>query len=241
MNKLRVSVILLVSNEEAVIEKTIRDYYNELLGKIDFEMIVMEDGSVDRTKEILRELNKELGIRIFLKDERRGYLGAIIEGLKYARYDWIFLVDSDYQFLPEDFWKLTPYIDKCDVIVGRKAVRQDAWYRVFLGWGYNTLCRIVFPKLRRFQLRDIDTGFRLFKKQVALHLAPDVQILAFFTAEFIIRAVYAGYQVLEVPVRHLRRALGKSRANPVLKIPSVVLHELLGIAKLRFNLHASKK
>ena len=103
-----VSVVMPVYNEADIIEKSIRSYYNELKGKIEFEMIIAEDGSTDGTKKILRKLENELKIRVYLDDKRKGVLRAFKEALRYPKYDWIFLVDSDYQFDPKNFWKLLP-------------------------------------------------------------------------------------------------------------------------------------
>src|SRR3989344_5090483 len=99
----KISVVFPVYNEQDIIETTVRSYYNELKGKIDFEMIVAEDGSTDGTKEILQRLKKELPIRVYMSNKRKGYQKAVIDSLKYPKHDWIFLVDSDYQYDPHDF------------------------------------------------------------------------------------------------------------------------------------------
>lgn len=235
MNKPKISVVFPVYNEEYIIEKTIRSYYNELKGKIDFEMIIAEDGSTDNTKEILKRLKKELPLRIYMDKKKKGYLKALKDALKYPKYDWIFFVDSDYQFDPADFWKLLPYTNKYDVILGKKVERRDPLYRIILSKGFNFLLRIFF----NLPFSDMDTGFRLINKKVIKKVMHKMNCLK-YSSELIVRAYYENFKIKEVPVKHFKRKKGSSNVFPIWKIPIVIMEELMGLIRLKKELGSKK-
>lgn len=224
----RLSFVCPVYNEEQTIERTLRAYHEEFSGKLDFEMIVAEDGSTDTTKSILQCLEKELPIAVHMHEGRKGYLGAVKGALAYPTYEWIFLVDSDHQFNPSDFWKLWAHKDGYDIILGRKIDRKDGPLRALLSKGYNFLLKIIFQT----PYMDMDTGFRLLKKSSVLPLIPTVNNLGYFTAELVIKAHDRGYKILEVPVTHLKQEARSSNIFHLNKVPSIVVTELYGIYKL---------
>ena len=217
-----------VHNEGLIIEHTVRNYFAELNGKVPFEMIVAEDGSTDDTKTVVNRLSRELPLRVYTHEERRGYLGAVKEALRLAERDWIFLVDSDYQFAPIDFWRLVPHMATHDVILGMKKPRRDPFYRIILSWGLNALLRGLF----RMPYRDMDTGFRLLRREAIIEIAPDVRHFAFFTAEFVVRCHRAGFRIVEVPVTHYMRKEGSTKIFFISKLPVIVLRQLRGILRL---------
>ncbi len=223
-----VSFVFPVYNEQGVIEKMLRAYYQEFKGKLDFEMIVAEDGSTDRTKEILRKLETELDLRLFMHDDRKGYLKAIREALTHPTSTWIFLVDSDHQFDPSDFWKLWPYRTTDDLILGIKRERKDGFLRSFLSKGYNLLLKFFF----RVPYEDMDTGFRLFRKTVVDEVAPTVRQLGFFTAEFLIRSHDRGYRIRQIPVQHFKQQVRPSNIFHPSRLPGIIAKELRSIWRL---------
>ena len=71
--------------------------------------------------------------------------------------------------------------------------------------------------------RDMDTGFRLIRRQVAQEISPNVRHMSFFTAEFVVRAHYAGCKIVEVPVHHYARKIGSTTIFYVSKLLSSAL------------------
>jgi dolichol-phosphate mannosyltransferase len=231
-----ISVVFPVYNEAFIIEHTVRNYFDELDGKVPFEMIVAEDGSTDDTKTVVLRLGRTLPIRVYTSEKRKGYLDAVKEAVMLAERDWIFLVDSDYQFAAIDFWRLAPQMATHDIILGMKSPRRDPFYRVILSRGLNTLLRILFG----VPYRDMDTGFRLLRRSAVEAIAHEVNHFAFFTAEFVVRSHLGGYRICEVPVPHYSRKEGTTNIFYVSKLPLIVLQQLRGIWHLYRELRSKK-
>jgi glycosyltransferase involved in cell wall biosynthesis len=232
-----ISLVFPVYNESFIIEQTLRNYISEIQPRVsDLEVVVAEDGSTDDTKVVLERLAAELPIKLFCRDERKGYQQAVIDAVARATKPWVFVVDSDYQFAAIDFWRLEPLRRGYDVVLGMKSPRKDPFYRVFLSWGYNCLLRWFFG----VNYRDMDTGFRLIRKEVLDNLAPKVKYMSFFTAEFVVRAHYAGYKIIEIPVPHYERKIGSTTIFFMSKLFVICLQQFIGLLQLRRELRAQK-
>lgn len=228
-----ISLVFPVHNESFIIEQTLRNYIAELENRVpDLEVIVSEDGSIDDTKSVLERLAKELPIKLYMSDKRKGYQQAVIDAISYATKTWLFIVDSDYQFAAIDFWRLEPFRREYDIILGMKSPRKDPLYRIILSKGYNFLLRLFL----KVPYRDIDTGFRLIRRDIANKIAPNVKYMSFFTAEFVIRAHYKGYKIIEVPVPHYARKIGTTTIFYISKLFMICLHQFIGILRLRKEL-----
>jgi glycosyltransferase involved in cell wall biosynthesis len=225
-----ISLVLPVFNESFIIEQTLRNYIAELAPRIsDFEVVVAEDGSTDDTKSVLERLRNELPIRLFMSDQRKGYQRALIDAVSLATKDWVFIVDSDYQFAAIDFWRLELNRHSHDVILGRKSPRRDPFYRIFLSKGYNQLMRWAFD----VPYRDMDTGFRLIRRSILTELAPQVKYMSFFTAEFVIRAHFAGHRIIEVPVPHYERKISSTTIFFISRLFLICFRQFIGMLHLR--------
>lgn len=231
-----ISLVFPVHNESFIIEQTIRNYWAELESRVeDLELIVAEDGSTDDTKGVVERLAKELPIKVHMSNERKGYQRAVVDAIGHATKEWLFVVDSDYQFAAIDFWRLEPYRRTHDVILGMKSPRRDPLYRIILSRGYNFLLRLFCD----VPYRDMDTGFRLLRRTVAEELAPGVRHMSFFTAEFVVRAHHAGHEIVEIPVPHYERKIGSTSIFYVSKLFLICLRQFLGLLQLRAELKRS--
>jgi hypothetical protein len=98
-----------------------------------------------------------------MSDERKGYRQAVIDALRHAAKEWVFVVDSDYQFAAIDFRRLEPFRRDADVILGIKRPRRDPFYRVWLSWGFNVLfpiCLKQFMGILRMKREFRQRGLR---------------------------------------------------------------------------------
>jgi glycosyltransferase involved in cell wall biosynthesis len=225
-----ISIVFPVFNESFIIEQVVRNYLAEFQGRVpDFEIIVAEDGSTDDTKSVLERLSHELPIHVYMGEQRKGYQQAVIDAIALATKPWVFVVDSDYQFAVIDFWRLEKHRDANDVILGKKSPRRDPLYRVLLSKGYNLLLRLVF----HVPYKDMDTGFRLIRKSVADELAPQVKYMSFFTAEFVVRAHYAGRRIVEVPVPHYSRKIGSTTIFFISKLFVICFKQFIGAMRMK--------
>ena len=158
-----VSVIINVYNEADTIEQEVREIHSEIVARLPgSELIVAEDGSTDGTKEILARLQAELGIIHSTSPERKGYARAFRDALALVRNPYVFFSDSGGKQDFREFWKLYEYRRQYGVVSGIRAGRSDQWYRRLMTWTYNFVLRKYF----HVELRDADSGFRLYQTAV---------------------------------------------------------------------------
>lgn len=229
-----VSVVTLVYNEAAVIEDVLRGLYAVVILRLPgSELIVAEDGSQDGTKEILRRLVNEIPIRLVSGDQRKGYIRAYRDALSLVQRDWIFFTDSGGQHDPEDFWKMYQLIPNYDMVIGYRVNRQDQPNRILLTRVFNWMVNQYFG----VDFHDIDCGFRLYSRTVALDLQQQPWIFRnLINSELTLRAIYRGYRAKEVPVSYFARRSGPSRGLPPGKIPKVILQTLRDFPRLKRTL-----
>jgi len=230
-----ISAVLPAYNEEDNIENATRQMADVLrsLELKDWEVIVVDDGSVDQTGEIADRLvaSDSAHIRVIHHDPNLGYAAALKNGFASARHQLIFFTDSDLQFDVREIKKLLPLIDEADIVCGFRIYRFDHLTRLVLSWGFNLLVRMTF----RINVRDIDCAFKLFRREVF----DQVQIESrkfFVNAEVLAKAKYFGFRLAEVGVRHYPRAAGSSTVRA-----SHVLSTLKELAHIWINIHSKSR
>ena len=177
-----------------------------------WEIILVNDGSADKTGEIAQELaQKYPGVRAVSHPQNRGYGAAVKTGLKKSRYDWIFFSDGDRQFDLKELEKLVEKSDQADLVIGYRQKRADSFIRLANAKLFNFLIRILFG----LKAKDIDCAFKLIKKEVVENIWPLKSDGALVSSELLIKAKKKGYKIIEVPVSHRPRQAGKQTgANP---------------------------
>lgn len=194
-----VSIVVPFYNEEACADAVLREIAACQPGA---EIIAVDDGSRDRTWEILRSVPGVTPLRL---TANRGQSGALYAGLRFASGDILVMLDGDGQNDPADIAKLVDLVRSgaCDVAVGRRAKRRDTWSR-------RAASRIG-NGVRRLFLRDgiSDTGCSL----KAIHrdhldlLVPFNGLHRYLPALF----THAGLRIAEVDVNHRERSAGVSK------------------------------
>lgn len=228
-----VSIVLPVHNEKEGIESVIRSIYKNVYSKLkDAEFIVAEDGSTDGTKEVLEKVAKELPIRLVTSNERKGYSKAVWDALLLATKEVVFFLDSDGQHKESDFWKLLPFIKDFDIVTGYKCPRSDSAFRMFISRVMNAIIFFMFGVF----FRDINSGFKLFRKPALDILLSKYEGLDFISTELLIKAFLLKMKVAEVPVLHYERKFGKSRGLPTSKLPAKITKLSFDLLKIRLRL-----
>lgn len=203
----KLSIVMPVYNEEGIIEKSVRDYYNDVLLRFNsWEFIIVNDSSTDNTLSILKKLQKDIPITIVDNDKNMGHGPSLIRGYNLASGDIIFHTDSDYQFLPQDFWKLYENISKNDLVIGVRNNRKDPLFRIILAKTLKFFLRIFLGQ----GIRDVNSPFRLMKKEFLkeyLSVIPSDFMVP--SVAMVVFAKNKKYSVKEVKVSHLARKTGK--------------------------------
>jgi len=202
------SIVMPAYNEEENVRdavETVSQVAQEL-DLDDYEIILVNDGSSDRTGEIGRELEDEVdNFRLVEHYPNRGYGGALKAGFEAARKELIAFVPADNQFDFREVERLLERAQEADIVCGYRADRQDPFLRKMNAFGWNMLVRALFGYL----CRDIDCGFKLFRREVLdqVNLVSDG---AMIDTEFLAGAKARGLRIVEEPVTHLPRRAGEA-------------------------------
>ncbi|MGB9911250.1 MAG: glycosyltransferase family 2 protein [Microgenomates group bacterium] len=205
------SVFFPAYNEEANIKETVEKaiaVLNEVAEK--WEIIVVDDGSKDKTGEIVKKLmKKEPRIRMITHTPNRGYGAALKSGFYNSQYKWIAFTDADGQF---DFSEITKFFEKqketgADLVIGYYLKRAVPFYRI---WG-SKLWELAVFLLFGLKVKDIDCGFKLIKKEVIEKIPPlEVERGPFISSELLIKAKKEGFKIVQIGVHHYPRKAGKA-------------------------------
>jgi glycosyltransferase involved in cell wall biosynthesis len=196
----------------------------------DFEVIVIDDGSVDETPQILERLLARYGeaFRVVRHPANRGYGAALRSGFAAATKELVFYTDGDGQFdpgeLPLLLARMEPHIG---LVNGYKIARQDPWYRILLGEVYNAVVRRAF----RIGIRDVDCDFRLIRREllVRTRLRSDSGCIC---VELLQQLQELGCGMAEVPVHHYPRIAGRSQFFRLSSVANT-LRQLASLYRLR--------
>lgn len=226
-----VSAVLPAYNEEAVIEQTVRHVAEVLRGLVDdFEVVVTNDGSRDRTGEILRHLREDpaLRLRVVTHERNRGYGAALASGFDAARGNLIFMTDGDKQFDVAEVVNFLPVLERgADLAIGWRRKRSDPPMRLLNAWGWKLLVNDLFG----YTARDVDCAFKLFCREVWESVTVHARG-ATFSAEFLVKARRLGFRVVELPVSHFPRTAGSATGAR----PAVIARAFKELVQLRWSL-----
>jgi len=220
-----ISVFLPSHNEEGNVERVVRSYLAELPRVADdFEVIVVDDGSRDRTGEIADRLAAEDShVKVVRHHVNQGYGGAVISGIRAATKPYVLLCDGDGQFDPSDLERLIPFVPEYDVVAGHRVRRADPLIRKINGNAWTILVRVLLG----ITISDIDCGFKLFKREKLEGMVLRARG-AMISTELMARLAGRNAKVIEVDVKHLPRLTGEqSGAN--LKVVARAFKELIAL------------
>lgn len=174
----------------------------------DYEIILVDDGSEEKTLQILDFLEVYFKqIRVVRHEKNRGYGGALRTGFKEARKEFIFYTDGDAQYDVRQLLLLAEAMnDDVDIVNGFKIKRHDPFYRVVLGKIYQYVAKFMFA----LPIIDVDCDFRLMRRKIF----KDVELVSSsgtICVEMIHKMSKRGFRFAEVGVNHFFRSSGKSQ------------------------------
>lgn len=199
-------IVMPVYNEEAVIAKVVRAISQAILTRLPAaRLIAVNDGSRDRTGEILERMQSEIGGLHVIHQANSGHGPAVMHGIDEATADYIFLMDSDNQYDVPDFWKLWEKRGDADLLIGVRAKRHDPVSRLVLSRFINAVQAFLFHS----RLRDANSPFKLVHRQAMDAVRPLIEPGTLAPSIFLaLGAERLGFTCIELPVTHLPRTTG---------------------------------
>lgn len=174
----------------------------------DYEIVVVDDGSEDSSRELLRDMaSKFPALRLIFHEGNKGYGAALRSGFRAATKELLFYTDGDGQYDVFELRNLLPIMQEgIDVVNGYKIARNDPFHRVVIGIFYLRIMRLLF----NFKVRDVDCDFRLLRRRVFdwIHLEHSSGVICL---ELVKKLELAGYRFAEYPVHHYHRTYGHSQ------------------------------
>jgi glycosyltransferase involved in cell wall biosynthesis len=203
-----------------------------------WEIILVNDGSTDDTLRIINRLKSEHpkeSIIVINHSQNRGYGAAFKSGVYNAKYEWITFTDADGQF---DFQEINHLVEvqtktQADLVIGYYKLRQVPKYRI---WG-STAWQIAVFILFGLRVKDIDCGFKLFRKKVIDTIAPlEAERGPFISSEFLLKSKKAKFKIVETGVTHFSRQSGSGTGANF----NVVLAGLVDLVRLWYKVNFTK-
>lgn len=224
------SVFFPAYNEEANLKRSVESATPILKEiAIEWEVLIINDGSSDKTTEIAKELSRnDKRVRVITHKANMGYGEALKSGFKNARYPWVAFMDSDGQF---DFSEIKKFIAKtedADLILGYRLRRADSLLRRIYGFGWSLIAKILLG----MTARDYSCGFKLIKKEVFEKVEPLTLGEKVTQIELLVKAQRTGFKFAEVGVHHYARQFGQQTGASFL----VTLKSILDLVKLWWKL-----
>jgi glycosyltransferase involved in cell wall biosynthesis len=212
-NRDPISVVIPVYNEEGAVENTVLQIEHELKRlNIEYEIICVDDASNDKSSEILANLGKkDNSIKIERHPYNMGYGASLKTGIKHSKYDWILIIDADQSYPVTELDTIAAFYPEYDMVIGAR-IKKDAKIPTVRIIPKKILNKFA-SYLAGIPIPDLNSGFRIFKKEIALkywHLFPKGFS---FTSTLTMGALIELYKVKFTPISYEDRK-GKSSINP---------------------------
>ena len=211
-HKFLLSVVVPCFNEENNIRLGVLDQLSEFLEKQDYksEVLVVDDGSIDKSVELVRDIIKRKPLFKLIKNPHQGKAKTVITGMLAARGDYVLFTDFDQATPITEITLLLPHLEDSEVVIGsRRGQRRGAPFsRLVMARGFMMLRNLVLD----LGINDTQCGFKLFKQKAAQNIFKKLRlyksrrlttgssVTAGFDVELLFLAKKLGYRIAEVPV-----------------------------------------
>lgn len=195
---MKLSVIIPVYNEVESIETILKRVHDT---KLVYEIVVVDDGSKDGTRDILKNLDGKNGVRVILHEKNQGKGAAVRTGMFSATGEVLLIQDADLEYDPRDYSELLKPIEEglADVVYGSrflgKAHRVTMFWHMVANKSLTFLTNILYDTI----LTDMETGYKVFRKDVIQGMV--IRANSFnFEPEFTAKILKRKYRIFEVPI-----------------------------------------
>lgn len=195
---MKVSVIIPVYNERSTLEEILSRVRAQ---EIASEILVIDDGSVDGTREMLADLNQEDSLRVILHEHNQGKGAAVRTGFQNASGDVFLIQDADLEYDPRDYPTLLQPIEEgiADVVYGSRFLGGPRRSVMFWHMVANRLLTFMTNLLYNTILSDMETGYKVFKREIVDGMVIHANSFD-FEPEFTAKILKKKVRVYEVPI-----------------------------------------
>jgi glycosyltransferase involved in cell wall biosynthesis len=241
MSREQLTIVIPTYNEETRLPPTIKkiiEWANQT-PVFEIELIIVDDGSVDRTCDLVREFSKKDSRIRLIEEEHIGAMHAILVGFKAAKYPLVGNMDADIAVHPREFETLLHFVNESSIAQGSRIIgrnRNDSTkptksiFRRFI----SGCMRILFKTLFKDQVEDPQIGFRLFQKQSILKIYPTMRLWhdGLKHGEIAIRAYGLGMTVTEIPVTYIHDEDSRCVPKDPIKAMFITLEALVALISM---------
>lgn len=202
ISNMKLSIIIPCYNEAKEIKNNVEQKVIPFLKtlSIDYELILVNDGSKDETMEVIKSINEVIALGY---DVNKGKGGAIKYGIEHAQGDYVLFMDADLSTDLSAFNEVIPLLGKYDLIIGSRHLKESKMpvkqplIRRFVG----KVCRILVNAQYGFRLKDTQCGFKAIRTELAKFIA-EKQIVNGFAVdvEYLYIAKINNWTIHEIPV-----------------------------------------
>jgi glycosyltransferase involved in cell wall biosynthesis len=195
---MKLTVLMPVYNEIDTIEEIIKRV--QATGLAD-EILLVDDGSVDGTRDILKELDGQDAIKVFYHERNQGKGAAVRTGIKNATGDVLLIQDADLEYDPRDYPKLLQPLEEgmADVVYGSRFLGAPRRVAMFWHMVANKLLTLMTNVLYDTILTDMETGYKVFRREIVEDMPLHARRFE-FEPEFTAKILKRGVRIFEVPI-----------------------------------------
>jgi glycosyltransferase involved in cell wall biosynthesis len=195
---MNLSIIIPVYNEVKNINEIIKRVQAQKLAN---EIIIVDDGSSDGTRNLLQEMDGKKKVRVILHERNQGKGAAVVTGLKAAKGDVLLIQDADLEYDPRDYPHILKPIEEglADVVYGSRflggARRATMFWHMVANKLLTTMTNILYDTI----LTDMETGYKVFRRSVIDGMVLRAKRFD-FEPEFTAKVLKRHYRIYEVPI-----------------------------------------
>lgn len=195
---MKLSVIIPIYNEIESIREILDRVQNT---KLAWEILLVDDGSTDGTRDLLQELDGIDQVKVILKEKNEGKGSAVVAGIRAAKGDVMLIQDADLEYDPRDYPTLLKPIEEglADVVYGSRFLGGPRRVVMFWHMVANYLLTFMTNILFNTILSDMETGYKVFRKEVVEGLTIHAKRFD-FEPEFTAKILKRKYRIFEVPI-----------------------------------------